>query len=59
VTGAVLAESAAVSAASAQVFVRALRAFLRFCFVEGLTGTDLAAAALMMPGGRRSCPSEY
>ena len=55
VTRAVLAESAAVSAASAQVFVRALRAFLHFCFVEGLTGTDLAAAALMMPGGRRSC----
>jgi site-specific recombinase XerD len=55
VTRAVLAGSATVSAASAQVFVRALRAFLHFCFVEGLTGTDLAAAALMMPGGRRSC----
>jgi integrase/recombinase XerD len=55
VTRAVLAESAAVSAASAQVFVRALRAFLHFCFVEGLTGTDLATAALMMPGARRSC----
>jgi site-specific recombinase XerD len=55
VTRAVLAESAAVSAASAQVFVKALRAFLHFCFVEGLTGTDLAAAALMMPTGRRSC----
>lgn len=54
VTRAVLAESAAMSAASAQVFVKALRAFLRFCFVEGLTGTDLAAA-LMMPGRRRSC----
>ena len=55
VTRAVLAQSGTVSAASAQVFVRALRAFLHFCFVEGLTGTDLAAAALMMPGGRRSC----
>ena len=55
VTRAVLAESAAVSAASAQVFVRTLRAFLHFCFVEGLTGTDLATAALMMPGARRSC----
>ena len=55
VARAVLAESAVVSAASVQVFVKALRAFLRFCFAEGLTGTDLAAAALMMPGGRRSC----
>jgi integrase/recombinase XerD len=54
VTGAVLAESATVSVASAQVFVRALRAFLHFCFVEGLVGTDLSAAALMMTGRRRS-----
>ena len=54
VTGAVLAESATVSVASAQVFVKALRAFLHFGFVEGLTGTDLSAAALMMTGRRRS-----
>jgi integrase/recombinase XerD len=54
VTGAVLAESAAVSAGSAQYFVAALRAFLRFCFLEGLTGADLAAAALAVTGRRRT-----
>lgn len=54
VTSAVLAESATVSVASAQVFVRALRAFLHFCFVEGQAGTDLSTAALMMTGRRRS-----
>lgn len=54
VTSAVLAESATVSVASAQVFVLALRAFLHFCFAAGLTGTDLSAAAVMMTGRRRS-----
>lgn len=54
VTSAVLAESATVSVASAQVFVRALRAFVHFCFVEGLAGTDLSAAAPLMTGRRRS-----
>jgi site-specific recombinase XerD len=54
VTAAVLAESSAVSAGSAQYFVAALRAFLRFCFLEGLTGTDLAGAALAVTGRRRS-----
>jgi len=54
VTSAVPAGSAAVPVASAQVLVRALRAFLRFCFAGGLTGTGLPAAALMMTGRRRS-----
>ena len=43
-----------VSPGSAQYFVAALRAFLRFCFLEGLTGTDLAGAALAVTGRRRS-----
>jgi site-specific recombinase XerD len=54
VTRAVLAETAMVSVGSAQYFVAALRAFLRFCFLEGLTETDLAGAALAVTGRRRS-----
>ena len=54
VTRAVLAETEMVSACSAQYFVAALRAFLRFCFLEGLTGADLAGAALAVTGRRRS-----
>jgi integrase/recombinase XerD len=54
VTAAVLRESVAVSAASAQYFVAALRSFLRFCFVEGLVAADLSAAALAVTGRRRS-----
>src|SRR5262249_29709393 len=54
VTRAVLAETEAVSAGSAQYFVAAPRAFLRFCFLEGLTGTDLAWAALAGARRRRS-----
>ena len=54
VTRAVLAETEMVSAGSAQYFVAALRAFLRFCFLEGLTGADLAGAALAVTGRRRS-----
>ena len=54
VTGAVLRESVAVSAASAQYFVAGLRSFLRFCFVEGLVAADLSAAALAVTGRRRS-----
>lgn len=54
VTDAVLRESAAVSVGSAQYFVAALRSFLRFCFVEGLTPSDLSAAALAVTGRRRS-----
>lgn len=54
VTGAVARESERVSASSAQYFVCGLRAFLRFCFVEGLTGRELSAAALAVTGRRRS-----
>ena len=43
----------AVSPGSAQYFVAALRAFLRFCFLEGLVEADLAAAALAVTGRRR------
>ena len=53
VTGAVLAEAETVSASSAQYFVAALRAFLRFCFLEGLVEADLAGAALAVTGRRR------
>ena len=53
VTGAVLAEAEAVSASSAQYFVVALRAFLRFCFLDGLVEADLAGAALAVTGRRR------
>jgi integrase/recombinase XerD len=54
VTAAVLAECQAVSAGSAQYFVTALRSFLRFCYLEGLTGTDLSAVALAVTGRRAS-----
>lgn len=54
VTSAVLHESAAVSVGAVQLFVVALRAFLRFCFLEGLIETDLSGAALAMTGRRRS-----
>jgi integrase/recombinase XerD len=54
VTGAVLAESARVSVGGVQMLVAALRAFLRFCFLEGLVEVDLSAAALAMTGRRRS-----
>lgn len=51
---AVLRESAALSVGSVQFFVCALRAFLRFCFVEGLVVEDLSSAALSVTGRRRS-----
>ncbi|MEX2253191.1 MAG: site-specific integrase [Thermoleophilaceae bacterium] len=54
VTAAVLRESAAVSVSATQNFVAGLRAFLRFCFVEGLIDTDLSQAALPVTGRRRS-----
>jgi integrase len=54
VTAAVLAECTAVSAGSGQYFVAALRSFLRFCYLEGLTSTDLSAAALAVTGRRTS-----
>jgi integrase len=54
VTDAVLKESTAVSASAAKLFVTALRSFLRFCFIEGLTQNDLSAAALSVARRRRS-----
>jgi integrase/recombinase XerD len=54
VTRAVTAEAQAVSASSAQYFVVALRAFLRFCFLEGLLHDDLAGSALAVTGRRRA-----
>jgi len=54
VTRAVQREAARVSVGSTQYFVAGLRAFLRFCFVEGLIGADLSAAALAVTGRRRS-----
>lgn len=53
ITAAVLRE-AEVSVGSAQYFVAALRAFLRYLFLEGLLETDLSAAALAVTGRRRS-----
>ena len=54
VTRCVQREAARVAVASAQFFVAGLRAFLRFCFVEGLVESDLSAAALAVTGRRRS-----
>jgi site-specific recombinase XerD len=55
VTGAVLRKAASgVSVAAAQYFVPGLRAFLRFCFLEGLVETDLSQAALVVRGRRAS-----
>lgn len=54
VTAAVLAEAEMVSAGSAQYFVAALRAFLRFCYLDGHTAADLAWAAQAVTGRRRS-----
>ena len=53
VTRAVLRESTAGSVGSAQFFVVALRAFLRFCFLDGLVAGDLSAAGLTVTGRRR------
>ena len=50
VTAAVLRESEVVSVSAAQRFVSGLRSFLRFCFVEGLVGSDLSQAALLVRG---------
>ncbi|MCP4961028.1 MAG: tyrosine-type recombinase/integrase [Actinomycetia bacterium] len=54
VTAAVLGRSETLSVSGTQNFVAGLRAFLRFCFVEGLTGVDLSEAALPVTGRRRS-----
>lgn len=55
VTAAVLHEAdAGGSVSTVQNFVAALRAFLRYCFLEGLLGADLSGAALAVTGRRRS-----
>ncbi|MDA8312777.1 MAG: tyrosine-type recombinase/integrase [Actinomycetota bacterium] len=54
VTDAVLRESTALSASATKLFVTALRVFLRFCFIEGLTPNDLSGAALSVARRRRS-----
>lgn len=54
VTAAVLREAAAVSVSATQNYVSSVRAFLRFCFAEGLIGVDLSQAALPVTGRRRS-----
>jgi integrase/recombinase XerD len=55
VTGAVVRKAdSGVSVAAAQYFVSGLRAFLRFCFLEGLLAADLSPAALLVRGRRRS-----
>jgi integrase len=43
-----------VSVSATQNFVAGLRAFLRFCFIEGVVGMDLSQAALPATGRRRS-----
>jgi integrase/recombinase XerD len=55
VTAAVLREAASgVSVSATQYFVSGLRAFLRFCFIEGLMEADLSQAALVVTGRRRT-----
>ena len=55
VTGAVVRKAdSGVSVAAAQYFVSGLRAFLRFCFLDGLVAADLSPAALLVRGRRRS-----
>ena len=54
VTAAVLARSELVSVSGTQNFVAGLRAFLRFCFVEGHIDVDLSEAALPVTGRRRT-----
>ena len=55
VIGAVVRKAdSGVSVAAVQYFVSGLRAFLRFCFLEGLVAADLSPAALLVRGRRRS-----
>lgn len=54
VSGAVLRASATVSVSATKLFVTALRSFLRFSFMEGLTPSDLSAAALSVARRRQS-----
>ena len=54
VTGAVLQESVSESVSATKLFVTALRSFLRYSFIEGLTSSDLSAAALSVARPRLS-----
>jgi site-specific recombinase XerD len=54
ITAAVLAESGRVSVSAVQYFISGPRAFLRFCFAEGLILADLSPAVLTMTGCRRA-----
>ena len=53
ISRAVLRVAGSGSVGSTQYFVVALRAFLRFCFLQGLVPVDLSAAALTATGRRR------
>ncbi len=50
VTAAVLAETAGLSAGAGQYLAAALRAFLRYCHVQGLVAADVSAAAMAVTG---------
>ena len=50
VTATVVRESERVSVSATQNFVNGVRVFLRFCFIEGMIGSDLSQAALLVRG---------
>ncbi len=54
VTAAVLAEASGLSAGAGQHLAAALRAFLRYCHVQGLIAADVSAAAMAVTGRRTS-----
>jgi integrase/recombinase XerD len=54
VTASVLRHASVGSVSAAQNFVAGLRAFLRFCFLDGLVDVDLSQATLSVTGRRRS-----
>lgn len=54
VVAAIGTESQALSVGSAQFFVVALRSFLRFCALQGLTPIDLSGSVLPVTGRRTS-----
>ena len=54
VTSAVLADASGLSAGAGQHLACALRAFLRYCHVQGLVTADVSAAAMAVTGRRTS-----
>lgn len=54
VTSAVLAETSGLPAGAGQHLAAALRAFLRYCHVQGLVTADVSAAAMAVTGRRTS-----